>query len=826
MTAVSVWVRSVLRQRWRATVVLSLLIAIAGAAALGAADGARRTQTAFPRMRAETKAADLLVSVGGTGLTGYYDAVGKLPGVQAVGALAGIPLAVMDRNGRPVPNSGPIPIATTDARGLFAVQRPKIIAGRMFNPSAPDEAVIDPAAARQLRVQVGERLTMFLFTSQPINSSGEQQLDLAHPVGFRVSFRIVGIAITPETVVPTTPLDAQPHFTTTPAFFESQPVFREREELNYDGAWIRLKRGTNIGAFEAAANALAQRFPDTLGGAFIQNMDQAAEREQRAIAPLAIALYAFAGLVGVAILFVIGQAIARQQFVEAGDYATLRALGLTRMQVIAVSMIRVGIIVLTGTFLAVAFALAVSPFMPIGAARTAELHTGFEANIGLLTLGAAGIVVLLLARAVLPAVRASAAEPSQLATRTSTLADAAARAGLAPPVTAGIRMAFEQHHGSRSLPLRSALAGTIVGLAALMAALMFGTTLSRLLTVPSEYGQQWDLVADSGFGFLPLDQHAADLRSDPDVAGYTAGNYGALSIGNHDVPAVGLDRLKGDVYPMLLGDGHEPQNDDEIVLGTLVMRREHTAVGRTIEVTIPGEKPRSMKVVGRAVFPTLGRGSFAPTSLGDGAAVTANTFAALERSLNPTPTPHPYNFLLVSVRRGANRKAVEKQLSDWFVAPECAATNDCFVFAQQQPIELGVLRQVRTAPLILAALLALFAAATLTHALLTSVRLRARDLAVLKTMGFVRRQIRSTVAWQTSVLAATSLIVGLPLGVIAGRSLWSLFANGLGVPTNAAVPIVVLVFLVPATLVLANIIGALPARTAARTEAAVVLRTE
>jgi hypothetical protein len=421
--------------------------------------------------------------------------------------------------------------------------------------------------------------------------------------------------------------------------------------------------------------------------------------------------------------------------------------------------------------------------------------------------------------------RASAAETSQLATRTSVLADAAARAGLAPPVTAGIRMAFEQHHGSRSLPLRSALAGTVVGLAALMAALMFGSTLSRLISVPKEYGQGWDFLADSSFGFFPLDRHEADLKNDPDVTGYTGGNYGTVTIGGRDVPAVGLDRLKGNVYPMVL-EGREAQSDDEIVLGTLVMRRAHTAVGRVIEVTVPGEKPKAMKVVGRAVFPTLGRGSFAPTSLGDGAAVTAKTLAAYEMGLNPTPTPHPYNFLLVDARPGADRKAVEKRLTAWFVDPDCAATNDCSIIREQRPIELGVLGQVRAAPLILAGLLALFAAVTMAHALLTSVRLRQRDLAVLKTMGFVRTQIRATVAWQTSVLAATALLVGLPLGVVVGRSIWSLFATQLGAPTSAVVPLTVLLITIPATLVLANVIGALPARAAARTEAAVVLHAE
>ena len=134
--------------------------------------------------------------------------------------------------------------------------------------------------------------------------------------------------------------------------------------------------------------------------------------------------------------------------------------------------------------------------------------------------------------------------------------------------------------------------------------------------------------------------------------------------------------------------------------------------------------------------------------------------------------------------------------------------------------------RVRSVPLILAGLLALFAAATLAHALLTSVRLRSHDLAILKTIGFVRRQIRATVAWQTSVLAFTALLFGLPLGVIGGRGIWSLFATGLGVPADAVISLVVVLVAIPATLLLANLIGAAPARAAARTEAAVVLRTE
>src|SRR5207253_62162 len=99
------------------------------------------------------------------------------------------------------------------------------------------------------------------------------------------------------------------------------------------------------------------------------------------------------------------QAIARQQFVEADDNETLRALGFTRTQITVISLIRVALIVVPGTIVATLGSLAVSPFMPIGPARIAELHTGFEVNLAVTGLVAGAIVVLMLARAVPSAIR-------------------------------------------------------------------------------------------------------------------------------------------------------------------------------------------------------------------------------------------------------------------------------------------------------------------------------------------------------------------------------------------------------------------------------------
>ena len=112
------------------------------------------------------------------------------------------------------------------------------------------------------------------------------------------------------------------------------------------------------------------------------------------------------------------------------------------------------------------------------------------------------------------------------------------------------------------------------------------------------------------------------------------------------------------------------------------------------------------------------------------------------------------------------------------------------------------------------------------HTLVTSVQRRRRDLATLKTLGFVRPQILTTVISQATVFAAVGLVIGIPLGIAMGRWAWSAFADQLGVPPAPTIPLLVVGLAIPVTLLLANLAAALPGRSAARTRPAVVLRAE
>jgi ABC-type lipoprotein release transport system permease subunit len=127
---------------------------------------------------------------------------------------------------------------------------------------------------------------------------------------------------------------------------------------------------------------------------------------------------------------------------------------------------------------------------------------------------------------------------------------------------------------------------------------------------------------------------------------------------------------------------------------------------------------------------------------------------------------------------------------------------------------------------VLAVLIAVLALVAVGHALVTTAHRRRSELALLKTLGFERRQVRATLAWQATTLATVGIAVGLPLGVLLGTLVWRRVADSLGISPTTAVPVVALVLTVPCVIAVANVVAFLPARVAARTWPAVALRAE
>ena len=148
------------------------------------------------------------------------------------------------------------------------------------------------------------------------------------------------------------------------------------------------------------------------------------------------------------------------------------------------------------------------------------------------------------------------------------------------------------------------------------------------------------------------------------------------------------------------------------------------------------------------------------------------------------------------------------------------------MLAVQRPAEIVNYRTMGTAPALLGVGLALAAVTALGLTLIASVSRRRRDLAVLKVLGFTRRQLGAVVIWQASVAAVIGTVVGVPLGIVVGRVLWHRFAVAIHVVPSSMVPGLSIVLVALGALFLANLVAAIPGIQAARTSSAVLLHAD
>jgi hypothetical protein len=235
-----------------------------------------------------------------------------------------------------------------------------------------------------------------------------------------------------------------------------------------------------------------------------------------------------------------------------------------------------------------------------------------------------------------------------------------------------------------------------------------------------------------------------------------------------------------------------------------------------------------MRIVGVAVFPLFTPAAQTATDLGTGAAISVPLLSAqsgLGSSLGCNSYATCYNFFLIRYKPGTDLDAAAARLTRAVTAAGCVPLT-CQVYDDQRPGDIVSYTGIRDTPLVLAAVLALLAAAMLAHVLLTGVRRRRRDLAVLKALGLTRAQLVKVVSWQASALATAALLAGLPLGVLAGRWSWEVFAGAAGVAGQADIPVPLVLLAIPAVLLLANLIAAGPGWAAAQTRPALILRSE
>ena len=807
-----------LRAGWRAWAALTLIIAISGGAVLAAAVGASRTNSAYPRFLAKSNASDVLVGPEGSGVGGYDAAVGRLPGVTASAALVGIEALPLNANGSM--DGDATTAASLDGRWARVLDIPKMLAGRLPGPDAPGEIAVTQITAADLHLHVGSTLRMVASTGLP----------KARPVP--LTEHVVGVFVTRGTVLPVTDLDKVSQILASLALYrELGPSYEA-----FDGVYVKLAPGTTVAAFTAQAQALTKRYPSTGGQILVTDESAQAATVERAIRPQAVALALFALALALTALLIVGQVAARTLLAAAADNGTLAGLGMTRRQLFAASLLEVTAATVTGAAGAVAIAIAASPLTPIGPARLAEPDPGVSVNVAVLAVGAVAIVVLLAARVSVTAWRQASARPAfgaagavEPARSHPRFAERLARWGAPLSAVTGVRFALDSgapgagsgRRGRPGVPVGSAMLGLAVAVAAVAAAGTFGANLLRLVDTPSLYGQNWDIAFDGQFGTLPPKTLSQITSHVPGITGVTYGVHGTVTIGKTVIPAIGLAPGTGPMMSSTVLAGRPPATGSEIALGASVLRDLGLHVGQTVPVSTP-VGTRTMRITGSAVFPYFGEGSFTPTDAGQGAETTAAVLQPLSTASNGVAG---YNFALVSFAPGPARQA---QLAAFQRAWSSFCANigqTTCIITDQRPNTVNNYAAIDATPVILAGVLAVLGLAVLAQFILASARRRRRDFALLKVLGMFRRALSAVALWQVATVTAVALVVGVPLGIAGGRWAWQLFASQAGLPTDAITPLPVL-WMIPATLLVAALVALPPARSAARVPAAATLRSE
>jgi putative ABC transport system permease protein len=390
--------------------------------------------------------------------------------------------------------------AVTDLSGRvgYRLNRFKVLSGRLADRNAPGEATIDFPTADQQDLVVGSTVRFLLGDPD----ARPPRLAAVRIVASPGQFPAVGASSNFGSVY------------VTPAFVRSNRITPSPVDASL---MIRSRRGA--ADRDAFLRHLAVAGLGTVDIPMVEQVQTAGV--QRSMRLESQALWALSALITLAALTILGQLLARQLHLESAELPTLRALGMSRGQLSALGMLRAGGIGVAAACSVVPVAV-LSPLTPIGLARIAEPDTGFAADALALVVGAMAVLsltVLVGAVAAWSAARTAttgAGGPQAEPQRPSALASLVGRAWRAPSAVVGVRMALEPGRGRTAVPVRSAILGAILGVAALTASLLFATSLHHLLATPRLSGYTWDV-------FVTVDSRheraAAALRADPKLAG-------------------------------------------------------------------------------------------------------------------------------------------------------------------------------------------------------------------------------------------------------------------------------------------------------------------
>jgi ABC-type antimicrobial peptide transport system permease subunit len=371
-------------------------------------------------------------------------------------------------------------------------------------------------------------------------------------------------------------------------------------------------------------------------------------------------------------------------------------------------------------------------------------------------------------------------------------------------MASGVRFAFtDRDRSAAALP--TTLAGTALLVAALVGALTFGLSMQRLVTEPPRYGLNYDFSTDNGASEIPAETLAL-LLSSAIVEGVTNYAFDQARVGEQVVPVFGMTPVRGQLYPVLLR-GQLPAGPDEVAIGRISARDLGVTIGDRVTFTSADGQGTSFEVSGYVVPPGLGGNDV----IGVGAVVTDGGF--LQLGSDPTP-----RAAVVKIRPGAPRDDVVQLAEEIGLDPSDAGDD--------RPGAILSLSRVTFVPFTVAGLLALLVALIVVNAVFTSVRRQDRSIGIIRSLGADGWWTTRAASWQSVALVAVPVLVGAPLGIVAGRFVFRRYAENLGTVESSSIPAGNLLVGLAILLVVALLAGNVAGRPARRVRPAALLRAE
>ena len=456
------WAGRHARRRWRSLVVLGVLAGLTASIAMAAAAGARRTDTALARLESTTRSPDAIVFTSQVQvLHPDWAALEKRPEVLA---LAPWDLLFGYLQGQP----GGVLFASDDGRWGTLVDHPIVLQGRMYNPRADDEMVIDQDVAATEHLGVGSVIPFHAYAPDQPATQGE-------PKGANVALKVVGVVRDTD------------EFLFTPGGLLSPGVvahFRSRMFIA-PNAMVRIRPGHGgVAALRRdVTSVVAPNVP-------VLDLDSSGRRVTTTLSVESFALWVLVGAVILAGGLLVAQMLGRSVSLIGEDARALRALGLTRRDVAWGSILIHGSVFAIASGVGLLGAIALSPLLPLGLGRQIDPDAGFHADWTVLGIGLAATLVLLVTATVFMALATMRRETRHVAGQRSVVT-AWLRRSAPVPVSLGASAAFERAAGSQGTPVRPALVGAMIGVLGVVSALTVDHGIHHALANPQLAGVTW-----------------------------------------------------------------------------------------------------------------------------------------------------------------------------------------------------------------------------------------------------------------------------------------------------------------------------------------------